>query len=519
MKRWKTLALISLGLTTLTISFLLVGTWIWNMFPQESQQTFTYRKMLVENMAAQYSKLAEKDDLVTIQAAIDFLLARNSDIRSIALVDQEHTSLATAGSHQQYWTKDANSHSTLTHMEVEIYDGSEPWGRLQVAFQPMAQHQGWWATISHDPLYRLLAYITIVGFPGFYFFIGRVLRQLDPSSIVPKRVKTVLDTLVEGVVLLDPKGTVALANAAFTSITNTNLNNLLGKSLDHLPWKDPIKHQEPLTSLPWQEVERTNQSNTGTPVAYDSSEKETKEFIVNSTPILDEQGHLRGILVSLSDVTELSRANQHLFSTLEELHISQANIEHQNEKLQWLATRDPLTGAMNRHAFFELLESTLKDAQKKESAVGCLMLDMDDFKKINDHHGHTAGDRVLKMLAESVASLIRPQDFFGRYGGEEFCVILPGMSEAETVQMGEVIRRHIEEHGSQSLRATSALSITTSIGARSFIPDDPSSTLLIEQADEALYAAKHNGKNQVYCYSNLQTHPRSTRKKLAKTKR
>ncbi len=510
MKRWKTLVLISFGLTTLTISFLLIGTWVWNMFPEESQHTFTYRKMLVENMAAQYSKLAEKDDLATIQSAIDFLLTRNSEIRSIALVDHEQTMLATTGPHKQHWTKTANGHSTLTNMEVAIYDGNQPWGTLQVAFQPMAQHQGWWATVSHDPLYRLLAYIALVGLPGFYFFMGRVLRQLDPSSIVPKRVKTVLDTLIEGVVLLDPKGTVALANTAFTSITNTNLHDLLGKSLDQLPWKDPVNHREPLTALPWQDVQQTNQSNTGTPIAYGTAEKEIKEFIVNSTPILDDQKHLRGILVSLSDVTELSRANQHLFATLEELHISQANIEHQNEKLQWLATRDPLTGAMNRHAFFELLESTLEKAQKGDSPVGCLMLDMDDFKKINDRHGHIAGDRVLKMFAESVASLIGAQNFFGRYGGEEFCVILPGMSEREAAQMGERIRQHIEEHGSHSLRATSNLSITTSIGATSLTPADSSSSQLIEQADEALYAAKHNGKNQVYCYSNLPTLSHST---------
>ncbi len=517
MKRWKTLALVSLGLTTLTISFLLIGTWVWNMFPQESQHTFHYRKMLVENMAAQYSKLAEKDDIGTIQAAIDFLLTRNSDIQSIALVDQAHKPLATAGSHQQHWTKAASDHSTLTHMEVEIYNGSEPWGSLQVAFQPAVKHQGWWATISHDPLYRFLAYIAVVGLPGFYFFMARVLRQLDPSSIVPKRVKTVLDTLVEGVVLLDPKGTIVLANAEFMSITETTLQNLLGKSLSNFPWKDSMNHEQAPSSLPWQDVERTNASNTGTSLTYVLSEKDVKEFIVNSTPILDDHNQLRGILVSFSDVTELARANQHLFTTLEELHVSQANIEHQNEKLQWLATRDPLTGAMNRHAFFETLETTLKEAQKEQQVVGCLMLDMDNFKHINDRHGHTAGDRVLKMLAESVASLIRPEDFFGRYGGEEFCVILPGMTESETAQMGEHIRQYIEEHGPQSIRATSKLLITTSIGATSLVPDNTESIKLIEQADEALYAAKHNGKNQVYCYSNLSTLSRSTSHKLVKT--
>ncbi len=505
MKRLNTLMLISIGLTTLTVSFLLIGTWIWNVFPEEAQHTFTYRKMLVENMAAQYSKLAEKEDMATIQAAIDFLLTRNPDIQSIALVDQDHVALASVGSHDTHWTKTPTDPATLTQMEVEIFNGTEPWGRLQVAFRPMPQAQGWWATLVHDPLYRFLGYIVVVGLPGFYFFMRRVLRHLDPSTIVPKRVRTVLDTLVEGVVLLDIKGTVVLANEAFMAITKTNLADLLGKSLDHLSWQDPVNSKAAVPSLPWKEVQHTNHSNTGTPIAYRVAEDEVREFIVNSTPILDDQNTLRGILVSISDVTELARANQHLFETLEELHVSQANIEHQNEKLQWLAARDALTGAMNRHAFFESLDQTLEQAQKKQQSVGCLMLDMDNFKLINDRHGHTAGDRVLKMLAESVTSLIRPEDFVGRYGGEEFCVILPGMTESEAAQVAERIRQHINEYGSQSLRATSELTITTSLGVTALIPDSLDSMTLIEQADEALYAAKTTGKNQVVCYSSLST--------------
>ncbi len=508
MKRLNAFMLISLGLTTLTISFVLIGTWIWDVFPDQTSETFALRKTIVENLAAQYSKLAEKDDLATIQASIEFLLTRNSDIRSIALVDSKDKSLAVTGPHHRAWTKRPQGPSSITNLEVDIYNGLEPWGTLQVAFQPPFRDQGWWSALIHDPLYRFLGYIALVGFPGFYLFIRRVLRNVDPSTIVPRRVKTVLDTLAEGVVLLDGEGRVVLANTAFLRISKATLQTLMGKSLDFLPWKDPANLPVTPASLPWQTVKQTNQSQTDIPLAYALSEEEIKEFTVNSTPIIDEENQLRGILVSFSDVTELTQANHHLFATLEELHRSQTDIQQQNEKLQWLATRDQLTGALNRHAFFEKLEASIQEAQSSHEPLGCLMLDMDNFKMINDRYGHMTGDQVLKMLADSIVELIRPEDYVGRYGGEEFCAILPGMTEIDAKQMGERIRQYIEERGSQVIRATSLLEITTSIGVASVSPEDPEPLRVIEQADEALYAAKTGGKNRVACYSTLsRNHP------------
>ena len=162
-----------------------------------------------------------------------------------------------------------------------------------------------------------------------------------------------------------------------------------------------------------------------------------------------------------------------------------------------LSLKDPLTGLGNRRQFLSVLERSIETVARSGESVLLLLLDIDHFKKINDTHGHLAGDQVLQAVANCLASCLRPMDTVARYGGEEFAVILPSCRPLFGRAVAERIRQTI---ASLSIPVSSLLSIqaTISIGG-AFAPEWVRSTadLWIERADLQLYRAKADGRNQV----------------------
>ena len=161
-----------------------------------------------------------------------------------------------------------------------------------------------------------------------------------------------------------------------------------------------------------------------------------------------------------------------------------------------LATTDSLTGVYNRRTFEELAEPQLSRARRARVPVSLLMLDLDHFKRVNDTHGHLAGDHVLAAFAGLVRTCLRKEDLLARYGGEEFVVLLPGTSESAAAALAERIREHV---ASATLRAAGReVRITVSVGLTSEAGDKlPPLEAMLARADEALYAAKAKGRNRV----------------------
>ncbi|WP_280552778.1 sensor domain-containing diguanylate cyclase [Halomonas sp. 25-S5] len=169
-------------------------------------------------------------------------------------------------------------------------------------------------------------------------------------------------------------------------------------------------------------------------------------------------------------------------------------VEH---ALEQLAQHDPLTGAANRRHFFERAAEELARARRHGDALSLVMLDLDHFKRINDHWGHATGDRVLQAFAAGVRSLLRREDLFGRIGGEEFVVLLPATGLEGALPLAERLRRQtegldLEENGER-------VSVTTSAGVATLGAGDASTDALLQRADEALYAAKRAGRNRSFC--------------------
>ena len=173
----------------------------------------------------------------------------------------------------------------------------------------------------------------------------------------------------------------------------------------------------------------------------------------------------------------------------------QAELIQARENLRFQATHDGLTGLWNRASALDVLHRELQRAVRLGTSTGVLMLDLDHFKKINDTYGHLSGDFVLREVAERVNKVVRSYDFVGRYGGEEFMVVLSACGRQDLISSAERIRASISS--SPIPYGELELTVTVSIGAAIAAPGDTSEQQVLARADAALYTAKRNGRNRV----------------------
>jgi len=191
-------------------------------------------------------------------------------------------------------------------------------------------------------------------------------------------------------------------------------------------------------------------------------------------PLRDDGNAIRQLFISVQDVTEVAAYERRLVE---------------------LNTRDPLTGSFNRR----FLDSRLPDECERHKRYGrplsLLMWDIDHFKRVNDTHGHQCGDEVLKSVAAVVGSELRLTDMLIRYGGEEFCCLLPETRMDTAISVAERIRACVEAHSVKC--GDEAIRITISVGVGELDSDSPYQEALIALADKALYEAKTSGRNRV----------------------
>jgi two-component system, cell cycle response regulator len=170
------------------------------------------------------------------------------------------------------------------------------------------------------------------------------------------------------------------------------------------------------------------------------------------------------------------------------------------ERLERMATHDTLTNLLNRRALYAGAQIELSRAARENSTVSMILLDIDHFKSVNDVYGHPCGDKALCLMAETLLQNKRDYDLLGRWGGEEFMVLLPRTSVSDAVKVAERFRSEIETAdlpmtNNRFLKFTASLGISNTAAAGDL-------DTLIHQADEALYAAKNSGRNRVCVFKN-----------------
>jgi two-component system, cell cycle response regulator len=207
----------------------------------------------------------------------------------------------------------------------------------------------------------------------------------------------------------------------------------------------------------------------------------TNGTLVNDTQVVNERALHHGDYIKVgSTVLKFLTAN---------------NLEaNYHEAIYRLNTTDGLTGAANRRQFDEALKREVSRSSRHARPLSLLVFDLDNFKALNDTHGHLAGDSVLKLFAQTIAPTVRSEDLFARFGGEEFVLLAPEMTAAQSTLLAERLRKSVEalrfEFDAQTLN------VTVSIGVAELKPPETKEDF-VKRADANMYAAKAAGKNRV----------------------
>jgi diguanylate cyclase (GGDEF)-like protein/PAS domain S-box-containing protein len=298
-------------------------------------------------------------------------------------------------------------------------------------------------------------------------------KKLKTSELLYRRL---FEAAQDGILILD-------ADTGMIIDVNPFLINLLGYSRDEFverklwevgAFKDIKASQDSFEAL--QENESIRYEDL-TLQAKDGRWIEV-EFVSNVYLVEDE----KVIQCNIRDVTERKQA--------------QSALLEKQALLQELCIRDHLTGLFNRRYLEETLNRELLRTSRQQNSLGLIMLDVDDFKQINDTYGHDAGDAVLRKLGKLLRKYVRGEDIASRYGGDEFVLVLPGASPEVTRERARLICEamkvfHINIDGKN------IDSITFSLGIAAFPQDSPNVAGILQAADTALYLAKHAGKGRV----------------------
>lgn len=480
MRRTSTTFLITISLTSVLASVVFASS-LLGLFPNHQQCQIAARKALAETLALHCTQALSRHDARMIKECLETAVRRNTDLTAVRFEKANGEVLLHVGDNSNQ-----DKHQS-ENVEVSLFENSREYGELVLTFRSTSA--GNLLAILASPLVRFTLFVVGVCGLVFQFYLKRVLQYLDPSAVVPNRVRMTLDTLAEGLVVLDENSRIALVNQTIATIFGKDIGEFQGLNFSDFSWRqrDAIADDD----LPWETCIREARVVSGLVMELDITDTQSRKFRVNCSPICHGNDKCQGALVSLDDVTALEDRTIELARMLDRLRESREQIRQQNQQLLRLATLDPLTSAFNRRYLFEQIDAYWTDNQKHGRTFSCIMADIDHFKCINDSHGHAMGDFVLKRTVELFQATVRPTDLVGRYGGEEFCVVLPDCDLATATKMADEVRRRIQENDFQGLR------VTASFGIASTGEQVSSADVLMELADRALYMAKRTGRNRV----------------------
>lgn len=300
--------------------------------------------------------------------------------------------------------------------------------------------------------------------------------------------QSVIDTIPDPVFVKDRAQQWIVLNDAFSQFVGDTATNLLNQN-DFQVF--PAEQAQYL----WEQDRQafTTGESTETEAELTNRDGHTYQVAVKRSLHKDAAGH-RFLVGIIHDITRQKQVEGELRRQTEELARTNAELKRSEDHLRQLAYHDGLTGLPNRDRFMARLEDVIQWAIDQDKLVAVLFLDLDGFKHINDTYGHTVGDLLLKAVARRLAGSLRNSDVVGRFGGDEFVVLLPGIPSLEDVEI--VARKLISAITQPFVLEEHQIDITTSIGISLFPSDAQLPQDLVEKADQAMYQAKELGKNR-----------------------
>ncbi len=483
---------LSLALVLLLLNLLFLAN-LLGFLPDKAKGTLELRKGLSESLALQFSTAADQGELQLIQNTLRAVVERNKDIRSAAIRTVDGKLLALAGEHLAHWKPQADGKSTPTHVLVPVYRQGKKWATVEIRFAPLWTSN--WLQGFTDSFIGMLLFLGLSSFLCYYFVIKRTLRELDPSAVIPERVQKAFDVLQEGVLILDEKEHILMANKAFAKLFGKSPKALIGLKGSELGWAD-CHTKKQVAQLPWLKVLLEDEEQKGASLRLLDNFGNEIKLTATAAKVTDNNGNCRGSLVTFDDITQLEEKNFALAELVEQLQLSKEEIQYKSEELEFLANRDPMTLCLNRRSLDRQFEALFTKAKLEGKQLSCMMLDIDLFKSVNDRFGHSTGDQVIKAVADVLRSFTSDIDLVGRYGGEEFCVVLPDQDLENGMKIAERVLQDIEQNACGGVKITVSLGVS-SLEQKAIKPEE-----LINQADKALYAAKRSGRNLVISWGD-----------------
>lgn len=315
---------------------------------------------------------------------------------------------------------------------------------------------------------------------GFIIIMNRY-RFLD---VVPVAYNLVFRNINTAVVIVDARRCILDMNPAAERVFDSRQRDALGKHI-----LEGLGRNGGLINSRWRNEGIRTEIQIG---------GEGRVYELHLTPMNRGDAKDSSQVIMLFDISQLkwmAEQQRHLIGELEraltEVQQLSRKLSENNLELERLAVTDQLTGLYNRAKLDDLLNLEIQRTGRGDSAFALIMLDIDHFKKVNDTHGHQAGDRVLIEVSRALSGAVRRTDMVGRWGGEEFLIICPGTDAPGAARLAEKLRRAVDKD-----RFSHIGRLTISLGAATHRPGE-SAASIVARADQALYAAKNKGRNRV----------------------
>ncbi len=315
-------------------------------------------------------------------------------------------------------------------------------------------------------------------FTGLFLMLGFAKGNL--MDYIPIALEVLFDNIEAGVVVFDENLRIIDMNPGAVKLFKMEFGQLSGKS----PKDQPAF---------WDKICSFFNQETSCRFEIVSPFDEKTWLSVNTSPLHKKRGRFLGWVVIVEDITSRKLSEEELKNINQKLGLQLDDISKLEIQLRDQIKRDPLTGVYNRGYFEDVLKQELLIAEKKNCSLCVIMLDVDDFKKVNDSFGHKAGDEVVIALGKMLVNRTRDNDYVSRYGGDEFALIMPGIEIEKAFQRAENLRQELS--ALKFSFSDQYQPITISIGLSSFPNHGKTNDELFSAADSALYHAKQSGKN------------------------
>ncbi len=304
-----------LGLVGLTVSLVMLA-FMLGVIPDRASAVREGRVALAEAVALHTTVAVMSNHVQNLEADFKLLADRNADLLSLALRGQDGQILVATEDHADHWQDMGGAYSIDTQVQVPIWAEERKWGQLELRFKGL--NEGGIRGVFQNPLVQTLVFLGVLCFVVFFFYLGKVLRQLDPSTAIPGRVRSALDTLAGGLLVLDHKEQIVLANKSFAALLGKTPDSLLGYRAGDLPWMDTEGNKVDKSGRPWVQALNRGEVQTNCMLRLGHPDQGWLTFSVNCSPVLGAGSKYAGVLVSFDDITQLEKKEMELRQSKEE---------------------------------------------------------------------------------------------------------------------------------------------------------------------------------------------------------